>query len=203
MITRSLVQNQGENITEKLLIFRQQIVRTILLFCPSCGITPSNIRDDEFSCRGGLTNHIVYRAMILGTSRYSPVAFISLIQSWVRSGAASITLQSTRLYLDQDCSVFLDTLRDPDCPFVTSEPPPTTTTPTTPTTVKTTTASMPTTTEARVVSGQATNQINGIDIGGFVVAVVIIVLISVLLVVIIILVLKWNSGKKKSSAYSV
>ena len=53
----------------------------------------------------------------------------------------------------------LNTLRDSDCPFVTTEPPPTMTTPTTPTTVKTTTASTPTTTEARVVSGQTTNQI--------------------------------------------
>ena len=178
-------------------------MRVILILCPNCGFTTSNMRDDEFSCRGGLTNHVVYRAMILGTSHYGPTAFVSLIQSWVTSGVASITLQSARLHLDQDCSVSLDSLRDPDCPFVTTEPPPTTNTPTTTPTVKTTTASTLTTTETRVVSGQATNQINGIDIGGFVLAVVIILLMSVLLIVIIILALKWKAGKKKSNAYSV
>ena len=183
-------------------MFRRAIVTEIFHMCPTCSFTTSNIRDDEFSCRGGLTNHIVYRAMIIGTNVYSPTALLLLIQSWVRSGTAAITIQHTRLYLDQDCGIFLDTLRDPDCPLVT-ETPPTTTTPTPhpPETVKITTASA-TTTDVRIASEPASNQIGALDISGFVVAVIIIALISVILVMIIFLAFKWNARKKKN-AYSV
>ena len=60
--------------------------------------------------------------MIIGTTVYSPRDLLSLIQSWVRSGNASIYVPSTRLYIDQDCDTSLDTLRDSDCSLLTTIP---------------------------------------------------------------------------------
>ena len=84
--------------------------------CPTCGLTIANIKDDEFSCRGGLTKKIVYRARIVGTDTYSAPGLVSLMQSWVGSGRASIMVQSSRLHLDPTCVASLDTLQSSDCP---------------------------------------------------------------------------------------
>ena len=167
--------------------------------CPRCGLTTANIRDDEFSCRGGLTNQIVYRAMIIGTTTSSPADLVSLIQSWVRGGAANIRVSSdTRLYIDRDCDTPLDTLWDPDCPLsmaTTSTPPPTISTTTISTTEPDTTAPTTTTmqnsgTERSV--GDAEPVVRGGLIGGVVIAVVIVLLIVVLLVVLIVTIVKWK-----------
>ena len=77
----------------------------------------ANIKDDEFSCRGGITKQIVYRARIVGTDVYSSPGLVSLMQSWVGSGMASIMVQSSRLQLDPTCDTYLDTLQSPDCPL--------------------------------------------------------------------------------------
>ena len=166
--------------------------------CPRCGLTTANIRDDEFSCRGGLTNQIVYRAMIIGTTTSSPSDLVSLIQSWVRGGAANIRLSSgTRLYIDRDCDTPLDTLWDPDCPLptaTTSTPPPTISTTTISTTEPDTTApdtTMQSSGTERSV-GDAEPVVRGGLIGGVVIAVVIVLLIVVLLVVLIVTIVKWK-----------
>lgn len=177
--------------------------------CPRCRLTTANIRDDEFSCRGGLTNQIVYRAMIIGTTTSSPTDLVSLIQLWVRGGAASIRVSSsTRLYIDPDCDAILDTLRDPDCPLsssATTTPPPTTTD------ISTTTASISTTesdtttaasgrttesseTESGSVGGAEASVVRPGVIGGVVLAVVIVVLIVVFLVVLIVTIVKWKTS---------
>ena len=169
--------------------------------CPRCRLTTANIREDEFSCRGGLTNQIVYRAMIIGTATSSPMDLVSLIQSWVRGGAASIRVSSgTLLYIDRDCNTALDTLWDPDCPLpTTSTPPPTTTTIST-TTISTTepdTTAPGTTTEnsgtAERVEAAAEPVIRAGMIGGIVLAVVIVGLIVVFLVVLIVTIVKWKT----------
>ena len=169
--------------------------------CPRCGLTTANIRDDEFSCRGGLTNQIVYRTMIIGTTASSPTDLVSLIQSWVRGGAANIRVSpGTRLYIDRDCDTPLDTLWDPDCPLsTTSTPPPTVST----TTISTTTIS---TTEPDTTAPGMTTENSGAErvgaaepviragmIGGVVLAVVIVVLIVVFLVVLIVTIVKWKT----------
>ena len=173
--------------------------------CPRCRLTTANIRDDEFSCRGGLTYQIVYRAMIIGTTTSSPTDLVSLIQLWVRGGAASIrSPSSTRLYIDPDCNAILDTLWDPDCPLSSSA---TTTLPPTTTDISistasisttepdTTTAASGTTTENVSVGGAAGSAVvrPGV-IGGVVLAVVIVVLIVVFLVVLIVTIVKWKTS---------
>ena len=95
---------------------RKGLAQELAQLCTTCGLTAANIKDDEFSCHGGLTNFIVYRARIVGTDTYSAPGLVSLMQSWVGSGRASIMVQSSRLHLDQTCDAYLDTLQSPDCP---------------------------------------------------------------------------------------
>ena len=95
---------------------RKGLAQELAQLCTTCGLTAANIKDDEFSCHGGLTNFIVYRARIVGTDTYSAPGLVSLMQSWVGSGRASIMVQSSRLHLDPTCDAYLDTLQSPDCP---------------------------------------------------------------------------------------
>ena len=58
---------------------------------------------------------------------YSAPGLVTLMQSWVDTGSASIAIQSSsRLHLDASCPTSLDTLRSPDCPFVSPPTIPTT-----------------------------------------------------------------------------
>ena len=123
---------------------------------------------------------------------------VSLIQSWVRGGAANILVSSgTRLYIDRDCDTPLDTLWDPDCPLpmaTTSTPPPTISTTTISTTEPDTTApdtTMQSSGTERSV-GDAEPVVRGGLIGGVVIAVVIVLLIVILLVVLIVTIVKWK-----------
>ena len=95
---------------------RKGLAQELAQLCPICGLTVANIKDDEFSCREGLTRQIVYRARIVGTDTYSGPGLVSLMQSWVGSGKASIMVQSSRLHLDPTCDAYLNTLQSSDCP---------------------------------------------------------------------------------------
>ena len=107
-----------DRMADKLPLFRRAIIDKLNSeVCPACNLTTVDISDDEFSCRGGLTKHIVYRGEISGTATYSAPALISLIQSWVASGSASITVLSYRLHLDKHCTTMLKDLSEPDCPL--------------------------------------------------------------------------------------
>ena len=163
---------------------RKGLTVELMHLCPTCGLTDANIKDDEFSCRGGLTNYIVYRARMVGTDTYSAPGLVSLMQSWVGSGTASVAIQSSsRLHLDASCSTLLDTLRSPDCPLV-SRPPISTTvgSPETKPVSKKPEGSTTAPSDMRV--GLRAGEIGGIFIGALIVvflAVVIVLLLVVLL----------------------
>ena len=107
-----------DDMADKLSLFRRAIVDKLNTeVCPTCTLTTADISDDEFSCRGGLTKHIVYRGEMSSTEMYSASALVSLIQSWVASGSASITVLSYRLHLDKHCTTLLKDLSEPDCPL--------------------------------------------------------------------------------------
>ena len=164
--------------------------------CPTCQLTVANIKDDEFSCRGRLTNFIVYRARIVGTDVYSASGLVSLMQSWVGTGRASIAIQSSsRLHLDASCPTSLDTLRSPDCPL--AVPPPTTTTlGERPETKPIKTEPKGTTTEKPQPSGAnsgVSESAGAGEIGGIFVGVVIVVLLAVVAVLLLLVLLrKWK-----------
>ena len=179
-------------------MFRGAIMEEINTMCTNCSLSIANIRDDEFSCRGGLTNQIIYRAMIIGTDSYSPVDLVSLIQSWVSTGYASIVVETSHLLLDNDCSTLLDTLRDPDCPLVL--PPVTTSSLTSPkmTAPKTTAPPSMTSEKPSVVVNAVQSSLRARDIGGIIVASIIAALIAVLVMVLVVTIIKWRTFKKIS-----
>ena len=178
ILTFSL-QDSSNNVTNRLLRFRRAIIEELDHMCPSCGLSIVNIKDDEFSCHG-LTDHIIYRAMIIGTDTYSAPNLVSLIQSWVASGSASITIFSSRLRVDKDCTTFLDTFRDPDCPFIVSSEPQLVTT-------VTVTASKP---MVNVAPSASPHRASAGEIGGFLIGSIIIVLLIVLIAVIVVVALR-------------
>ena len=183
-------QDPSNNVTDRLLKFRGAVVEELnARVCPSCGLTIANIRDDEFSCHGGLTNRIVYRAMIIGTDTYSAPSLVSLIQSWVTSGSASVTVFSSRLRFDKDCVAFLDTLNDPDCPLDVKPQ-------------QTTTAPKP---KENISPSSSPHHVRAGEIGGFLIGSVVIVLLAVLILVIVLIALKKYKFKtfKRLDSFSV
>ena len=174
-------QDPSNNVTNRQLKFRRAMIDELdARVYPSCGLTIANIKDDEFSCHGGLTDHIVYRAMIIGTDTYSAPNLVSLIQSWVASGSASVTIFSSRLRFDKDCTTFLDTFNEPDCPL-SVEPQQTTTV----------VASKPEERVAPSANSPHHNDIRAGEIGGFLIgSIMIIVLLAVLILVIVVVALR-------------
>ena len=167
------------------------IDHNVVEMCSTCGLTTANIWDDEFSCRGGLTSQIIYRTMVIGTSVYSAPGLVSLLESWVASGTASITVLSSRLHLDKDCSTPLDTLSDPDCPLEVEIPTtmritmPTTAVPmmTTPKEVKETTTKPEDKDDnlGSIVKPVVGENVRAGEIGGFLVGAIIAILLVVLI----------------------
>ena len=189
MLISFLFQNPSNNITDRLLKFRSAIVKEITAqVCSTCGLTTANIRNDEFSCRGGLTNQIVYRAMIIGTEVYSAAGLVSLIESWVASGTASVSVLSLRLHLNRDCSTPLDSLNDPVCTVETEI---TTIADASMTTIKKVTITEPQTkTIGPSIMSNVGETVGAGEISGFSVGAIIIILLTVLVLVIPIIAVK-------------
>ena len=156
---------------------RKGLAQELAQLCPACGLTVANIKDDEFSCRGGLTKQIVYRARIVGTDTYSAPGLVSLMQSWVGSGRASIMVQSSRLHLDPTCSSSLDTLKAPDCEVL--QRPTDSTEPT-----RSTKPNSKTEPFQSGSSGVSVGEIGGIAVGG-----VIVVLLAILILLIAVVIM--------------
>lgn len=180
----------------------------------SCDLTPSYITNEELSCRQSLRNQISYRARIIGTDSYSANGLQDLLQAWVATGMASVTVGVSRLEIDRSCLVFLDNLNAPDCPPGNTVPPSTetpvtvTTQPTTkPVTTKSTTkppggtTQPPVTVTTKSTPKIVTETIQGIsggDIGGIIVGLVIALLLVVLVVLLVLVILKkWNSTSSR------
>ena len=139
---------------------------------------------------------------MVGTDTYSAPGLVSLMQSWVGSGRASIMVQSSRLHLDPTCGTSLDTLKAPDCEFL---PPHLTTNPTnSPTNPTTNPATNPTTNPATNpatgsprIDSQSGNGASVGEIGGLAVGGVIVVLLAVLIVLIAVVIM-WKMKSKVS-----
>ena len=97
----------------------------------NCSFTDANIETGFFSC-GQKDHQIIYRAHILGTANYSATDLVTLLQNWIQTNRAFVTLNNFRMQLDPTCPAKLDTLDDPECPIIdiTTASPPTQTTPT-------------------------------------------------------------------------
>ena len=132
-----------------------------------CGLTAAHITDDEISCRNGLVEQISYRARIIGTSSYSAVGLVDILQDWISNGQASVNIGITRLDIDPSCPAFLESLSAPDCPGSGTRPP--------------------------SVAPQTGDRVSAGEVGGIIVGVVIAVMLLVLIVLIAVFILRNKS----------
>ena len=163
---------EGET-TERLNLFEDGLVNELNRLC-SCGLTVANLKDSVFSCANGLVLQAVYRARILGTDNYSCRDLVSLIQSWIKNGSASINVGNFRFQLDPSCPSSLDSPFSPDC--IGQH-------------IIVTTTSTPT-----VISSSATGGEIGVIVVGLLIALLLIVLITLIVGLIL---KKWMSGGTK------
>ena len=133
-------------------------------------------------------DQVVFRARIIGNSQYSASGLVDLLQSWVATGTASISVNSVRYHIDPTCSITLDSLAAPDCDLagITT----TLATPTTP-------SSPPTTESSSEVSLASQTGISGGVIGGITIGVIIaalLLLFTVLVAILIYMTSRKNHG---------
>lgn len=156
---------------------KDQLIAQLGRLC-KCDISNRNIQDDAFSC-GQLDHLIIYRGRILGSRDYSALGLVELMQSWVSTQQAFLTVDSFRMQVDPTCSTRLDTINAPDCPLggdhQVTTPTPTAPSPTTP--------SVPTTSETKT-SQPKVESVRGGEVGGIIIGVVIVILLIALLLVI-------------------
>ena len=124
---------------------------------------------------------------MVGTDTYSAPGLVSLMQSWVGSGRASIMVQSSRLHLDPTCGTSLDTLKAPDCEFL---PPHLTTNPTNSPTNPTTGSPSINSLSGNSGGGVSVGEIGVLAVGG-----VIIILLAILIVLIAVVIMSRRRSK--------
>ena len=172
---------------------KKQLVNTLRSRC-NCNISSLNIQRDSFSC-GQLDHLILYRGQIFGSNDFSSSGLASLMQSWVSSNQASLTIDSFRMPIDPTCPTQINTLTAPNCPLATQGTQHhiffTTTSPSTPS---------PSASSNKPQISPATQQpqvgpgIRPGEVGGIIVGVVIIILLLLVLIVIVGVVM-WKLGK--------
>ena len=82
-----------------------------------CTFSSNYITEGYFSCDSKEITHVIYRAKISSTSYTDSETLIDLIQNWVSSGTASLTLNQLQLYMDPLCVVLINSFSDPLCSF--------------------------------------------------------------------------------------
>ena len=107
---------------EKIQSNSQQIASRLSRVCDQCMIDSSYITAAAFSCDPQETSHVIYRARLSSTRDVSSADMIALLQEWVSSGSALVTLDHIQLNLDPTCSVMIVSLSDPICPVPVTTP---------------------------------------------------------------------------------
>lgn len=95
-----------------------------------CALDATYISSGRLTCDSQQTMHVIYRARLSGTPEVSNAELAALLEEWVASGGASVTLEHIQLNIDPLCTVMIDSFDSPICPGPTTEPsnPPTATT---------------------------------------------------------------------------
>ncbi len=113
---------QASDTLGKIQSISQQIVSKLNRDC-QCVIDAAYITAAQLSCDPQGTTHVIYRARLSSIPRVSSTDLISLLEEWVTSGSASVTLEFIQLSLDPACGVMITSFSDPLCPAVTLEQP--------------------------------------------------------------------------------
>lgn len=82
-----------------------------------CTLNTAYFTEGYFSCDSKEKSHAIYRAKLSSTVSVTSSRLIELLQEWVSSGTASLTLDNIQLYLDPSCKVEIDSFSDPLCSF--------------------------------------------------------------------------------------
>lgn len=108
---------------EKIQSTSEQITSKLKHEC-QCMLDATYITAAQLSCDPEETSHIIFRARLSSTPDASNAELSSILENWVTSGAASVTLEHIQLNLDPSCAVVINALNDPICPVpITTEPP--------------------------------------------------------------------------------
>ena len=171
-------------------LIREQLTDALRRLC-NCDISPVNIQNDAFGC-GQLDHLITYRGRMLGTSDYSGIGLVELLQSWIETNEAFITIDTFRMQVDATCTARLDTIDSPDCPLGEGPNPIST-----PTMIPSTSTPETDGTEPAVVTLSA---VRAGEVGGIIVGALILLVLLVLMIVIVVVVLKRNKTFMKRMA---
>lgn len=97
----------------------QQVASKLNRDC-QCMLSAAYITAAQLSCDPKATTHVIYRARLSSTPDTSSTDLVRLLQEWVTSGRASVTLEFVQLTLEPSCIVRIESLSDPICPAPTT-----------------------------------------------------------------------------------
>lgn len=184
---------QSGDIEEKRELVKDQLIFELSRLC-NCDISSQNIQADAFGC-GQLDHLIIYRGRILGSNGYSALGLVGLMQSWINTEQAFLTVDSFRMRVDPTCTTRLDTINAPDCPLGDTTDTvtiPTTSAPATPTTSAPTPAEPKTLDPEPKTKVESSSSMRSGEIGGIAIGAMIVILLLALLLVIAAIVLYKN-----------
>ncbi len=90
--------------------------------CSNCSLQSEQITDGQFNCLTENTpDQVTYRANLRGNTDSDCDDIVEIIETWVQSARASITIQGSSLTVASNCEVAVDTLTSPlDCISITT-----------------------------------------------------------------------------------
>lgn len=186
-------------------LIREQLTDALRRSC-SCDISSINIQNDAFGC-GQLDHLITYRGRMLGTTDYSATGLVGLMQSWIETSQAFVTIDTFRMQVDTTCTARLDTIDSPDCLLVEGGGPNSITTnptvnPDTTTTTDTGDSKTDTSNSKTDASEPAVATLSAVragEVGGIIVGALIILVLLVLMVIILVVALRKKTFAKHQS----
>ena len=115
---------QSENTIKKVQTISETVASKLSEDC-QCSISAAYISAAQFLCDPKESKDIIFRAQLSSTSAVSNLDLVIILQEWVASGRASVTMNYIQFNFDVACKVLLQSFSDPICPssVVTSETP--------------------------------------------------------------------------------
>ena len=98
------------------------VLKQLTASCTECGISSDIIDEQSFACFPESPTHVTFRARLGGSSETDSGSLISLLESWVSSGA-TIIVTGVLMTVDAECSVAISSLSEGECSMTTTQPP--------------------------------------------------------------------------------
>jgi hypothetical protein len=169
---------QLSNTSAKIRSISEQVALKLNSDC-QCRINSAYITATQFACDPQENAHVVYKARLSRTPDVSIEDLILLLQDWVTSGSASVTIDHIQLNVEASCSVMINSLDDPICPL------------------PVTTSGLPST---PAVSAEESG---GINLSVYIIATLSVVVFAVILIVVVICAFFILQNRKSSKKYNL